>query len=43
MSVTAEELGFSEIYFQFFFMLDTKNYLAFQLQDEAFIEQGYHV
>jgi hypothetical protein len=42
-SVTAEELGFREIYFQFFYMLDTRNFLAFELQDEAFIQQGYHV
>jgi hypothetical protein len=35
-----EMLGFSEIYFQFFFMLNKWNYLAFQLADEAFIDQG---
>ena len=40
---TEEALGFKEIYFQFFYMLNKWNYLAFQLADEAFIEQGHQV
>lgn len=35
-----EQLGFNEIYFQFFYMLNKWNYLAFQLADEAFISEG---
>ena len=34
---TEEALGFKEIYFQFFFMHNKWNYLAFQLADEAYI------
>ena len=40
-SISEEVLKFKEIYFQFFVMLDKFNYYAFQLTDEAFIEQGY--
>ena len=42
-SVSEEVLKFKEIYFQFFVMLDKFNYYAFQLTDEAFIEQGYQL
>jgi len=38
-----DTLGFKEIYFQFLMMQDKQNYIAFELTDEAFIEQGHHL
>ena len=38
-----DKLGFEEIYFQFCLRPDARNLLCFPLEQEAFLEQGYHV
>ena len=40
---TAERLGFSEVYFQFFVMINEHEYYAFPMTEEAYLQQGFHL
>lgn len=41
--ISAADLGFSEIYFQYFIQTDVREFLAFPLAQEALLEKGYFV
>ena len=38
-----DKLGFSEIYFQWLIQLDNYDYLAFPIENEALLKQGYRL
>ena len=41
--ISKEVLGFSEVYFQYFFQVGPRTFIAFPLEQEALLKIGYEV